>query len=195
MHVRGAQLQGFGHHLVDEAHDRRVLGGVGQVQLAVGLLFQNLDRVVVRPAERLQRVRADAQVFLDEAVDLGRGSQDRMHVKARGQAQLVQAGRVEDVAGDHRHPVAVAAGGQGHQLAVNQDARREFGQEFLGRSALRRILFQIDIGDVVIGGQRTEDFFLRCAGRLAPGVVQRFAGGDGLGDLLGGLSVEQSIPR
>ncbi len=98
------------------------------------VVFEDLDAVVIVQAHGLERVGADAQVFLDEAVDLRRGGDDRMHVQPGRQAQFIQAGVVEDSGSDDRDAVAVL--GQRHQPAVQQNPGGELGQKLLGRGVL-----------------------------------------------------------
>ena len=65
VHVGGPQFQGLGHQLIDEADDRRILGGVGQIHVVAARLFiQDLEFifVVALDAHLLQRVGTDAEI-------------------------------------------------------------------------------------------------------------------------------------
>src|SRR6202035_196037 len=65
--------------------------------------------VFATEAHRLERIRADAQVFLDETVDLRRWRQDRVYLQPRGQAQLVEAPCVVRNASSNDAPPATAS--------------------------------------------------------------------------------------
>ncbi len=83
--------------------------------------------------QRLERVGPDAQQALQAAADVRGAGQHAADLLPAGQAQLVQAGGVEQPAAGHQHHAVLLP--QRHQAVGHQDARGELGQELLGWAA------------------------------------------------------------
>ena len=69
VNVGGAGFERLGHDLIHELDDRCILRRVGEIQIVFVAVFQNRDVIVVGHAHGLERVGADAEVFLDELID------------------------------------------------------------------------------------------------------------------------------
>ena len=82
VHVGRAHLDRLGQHLVDEADDRRVLGGVASSRSVSSSSSRTWSSPRVG-VERLERVGADAEQVLQHAVDLGRGGEGERRCRGR----------------------------------------------------------------------------------------------------------------
>ncbi|OPZ90921.1 MAG: hypothetical protein BWY73_01216 [candidate division TA06 bacterium ADurb.Bin417] len=157
-------------NLVDEPDDRGVLGGRPEVHPGFGLVGDHGDRHLLTVGNhRLHRVGADSEADLEPLPDLGRRGQNRLEFAPGGQAQLVDAGGVEEAAGSNHYRAGLF--GEGQQLAINQNAGRENRKEF----PARKRFFDIAVGNVEFGRQDFQQGFFGQAGSGQQRFIKRNA--------------------
>jgi hypothetical protein len=120
VNVRRAQLDGVAQHLIDEANDRRVLGGV--VEVRVFLVFiDDLERRFF--FERADGVSADAEALLHFALDDFARREHRLELQTGERLEGVESLRREEAARGDFHRAVHSA--QREQFFFEQNASGE----------------------------------------------------------------------
>src|ERR1035441_6391745 len=153
MNVRSPQLDRVCQYLIYKFDDGSVLGGAVQVGVLFPRLIDHLQRGVL--VQRVNRIRAHAQMLLHLAADGFAGGQDRFEFQAGQRLQRVQPLRGEESAGRHfDRPVDPL---QRQQFRLEQNPRREKGKQL----AVRVNVIQRGESQAVFLGQPAQYLLLR----------------------------------
>jgi hypothetical protein len=119
--VAGPLVDRFEEDLVDQLDHAGLLGHLQQVIVVLGVVADDLQ--VVGAHHLVERLAADAEMRLDELLDVLLGRQGRLNLQARQQADLVEGVEVERVAGGHDQHAVVSLDRQ-DSLAVYEPRRQ-----------------------------------------------------------------------
>ena len=150
VNVRRAQRKRVAENLVDEADDARVFGGLIEIAVVLAVVRDDLKTFLL--FEQVERVRTDAEMFLDLALQGRAGREDGLELEVGKRLEAVQPRRGEQSAErDLDVPVFLA---QRQHLFPQEDARREARQN----RTVRLDVFQRRVRQPVFAGEPLEHF-------------------------------------
>ena len=122
MDIAGPGFDRFGQDLVDEPNDRGLLGLLGILKAIRVDPFEHFDVAelhALQSDQAIDRLGADAQVFLRQALDRLGGGHDRPDLDFQGRGDRVDGGKVEGVRNGQTHPTFAPFEGE-NGMAVDQ---------------------------------------------------------------------------
>ena len=120
--VASPGLDRFGENLVDQTHDRRLLDLFGILETVRVDPFEHFDVAklhALQGDQAIDRLGADAQVFLRQALDRLGGGHDWPDLDFEGRRDRVDGGKVEGVRNGQSHPTFAPFEGE-NGMAVDQ---------------------------------------------------------------------------
>jgi hypothetical protein len=172
---------------IDELDQRGVLGQGRVVRLLRGVL-DDLDLLLGLVHHAVDLVRRHAEVLLQQAVDLRRLRQDRLHPQLQDQPKVVERLQVQRIGHGHLHRAVLAL--QGKHLAL-EDGLDPPGGDQGGVDVGRR---EIHVGHPGLLGQGAEDVVFLGVAQADEGLPEAllaFLEAEGLLDLGG---VHRPVP-